>query len=324
MSLDLLKEVLFIALLLFSVAVTAASTWLFLARRLPSSYRIAVIGFPKSGKTTMITAVFAYLFRHGMKGASIVPRGEETIKRVNSNMEDLELGRSIGPTTDQDVFAYRAEINLSSPLFSRHYKLEIGDFPGENTVAFAEETGDWLHETRYFDWAISGDAFLFVVDLGAVLEDEKGEYVARQKRALRAAWQRLEEHHLDSGTDIRRKPLILVFTKADLLLLGSFEQRRIHDLAYGIETPVPINGSVDDIAKKRDAVLKRFSDLIDYFRRENKRFVVVFVSVFLNVNGERLGIPEIASYIMPRWSLWPKSLVASGDQVLRRKITTRQ
>jgi GTPase SAR1 family protein len=289
-----------------TLLVTVVATWQVLVRRLPSSYRIAVIGFPKSGKTTLITAVFAYLFRRGIRGASIVPRGDETIKRVNRNMEQLELGRPIGPTTDQDVFAYRAEVKLSNLIFERTYKLEIGDFPGENTVDFAEEVGDWLHETRYFEWAIGGDAFLLVVDVAAVLLDETGEYVARQKRALRAAWQRLEEHHLDSRTDMKKKPLILVFTKADCLL----EEQTASDisgLAYGLKPPSMVSLTDNRIKPEEDHILERFADLIDYFKRENRRFVVVFASVFINMQGERLGIPEIARYVMPKPALWPVS-----------------
>jgi hypothetical protein len=220
-------------------------------------------------------------------------------------MEELDLGRPIGPTKDQDVFAYRAEIKIRSSFFLRHYKLEIGDFPGENTLDFTEQYGEWLHDTRYFEWAISSDAFLFVVDVGSVLLDETGEYVARQKRALRAAWQRLEEHHLDSNSDISDKPLILVFTKADLLLnhAGPYS---IQELAFGIIPQSKTFIMPRDIEAKTFEITEPFSELIQYFRRENRRFVVVFASVFANVEHERLGIPEIARYIMPRPGLWPK------------------
>lgn len=295
--------------------VSAVFTWALVVRRLPASYRIAVVGFPRSGKTTLITAVFAYLFRNGVRGASIVPRGEETIRRINSNMEQLDLGRPIGPTKDQDVFAYRAEIKIRSSFFLRHYKLEIGDFPGENTLEFTEQYGEWLHDTRYFEWAISSDAFLFVVDVGSVLLDETGEYVARQKRALRAAWQRLEEHHLDSNSDISDKPLILVFTKADLLL-NRKGPHAIKDLAFGGIPQIRTFIDPMELRSETREIEAAFSELTDYFRRENRRFEVVFASVFANVEHERLGIPEIARYIMPRPGLWPKVSSDRGPDVI--------
>jgi hypothetical protein len=229
-------------------------------------------------------------------------------------MEQLELGRPIGPTKDQDVFAYRADIKIRSAFFLRHYKLEIGDFPGEDTLALSEHYGDWLHETRYFEWAISSDAFLFVVDVGQILLDETGEYVARQKRALRAAWQRLEEHHFDSDRDIKTKPLILVFTKADLLLERQHGVA-LEELAFGSKRQSRFFITQDDeIESTTRDILFHFSDLIDYFRRENRRFSFVFASVFVDLEGERLGVPTIARYKMPRPSLWPTTQTDSDGE----------
>jgi GTPase SAR1 family protein len=269
---------------------------------MPASYRIAVLGFPRTGKTTLITALFAYLFREGVRGASIVPRGDETIQRINADMEQLELGRPIGPTTDQDVFAYRAEVRVPSVLTSRRYKLEIGDFPGESTVTFTEQYGDWLHRTKYFEWAISADAFMFVLDTGSILSDQTGEYVARQKRAFRAAWQRLQEHYLEGSADLAKRPLILVFSKADFLLLPRSELRWPEVLKK-----IPSMVSVDEARIDHEALdlRSRFADLIEYFERESRRFAIVFASVFVDVDGERLGVPRIARYIMPRSTFWP-------------------
>jgi hypothetical protein len=50
---------------------------------------------------------------------------------------------------------------------------------------------------------------------------------------------------------------------------------------------------------------KRFSDLIDYFELESARFDILFTSAFVEVNNERLGIPELARKILPRPSLFP-------------------
>jgi hypothetical protein len=295
MSADWILVLVGMALLTF---LTAVLTYLVSVGRMPASYRIAVVGFPQSGKTTLITAVFAYLFRRGMRGASIVPRGDETIKRINANMEQLELGKRIGPTTDQDVFAYRAEIVLGG-LVRRRYKLEIGDFPGESSRAFTRKHGNWLHETKYFEWAISSDAFLFVIDVGAVLLDESGEYVAGQKRAMRAAWQRLEEHHLDSRAKFARKRLILVFTKADLLLETASDRAKLRELTFE-KSPLAVEiESAQSLEGKEEEIKRRFKDLIEYFEHENSKFQLIFASVFVNVEGERFGIPAISRHLVP-------------------------
>jgi hypothetical protein len=238
----------------------------------------------------------------------VVPRGDETIERINDNLEQLELHRPIKPTTDQDIFAYRAEVITRPGRFRRRYKLEIGDFPGEDTVSFTEKYGEWLHDTPYFQWASSADAFIFVIDTGKVLADVKGEYVARQKSALRAAWQRLQEHHLDGTANLSAKPLLLVFSKADLLLYQGAEPEKIERLASGGLIPLPEGISEEKIRRAARDVTGRFDDLIDYFNRETRRFHVILSSVFTTVETvrqERLGIPELASKILPRTTLLP-------------------
>lgn len=255
------------------------------------------MGFPRCGKTTLITALFAYMFRDGVRGASIVPRGEETIQRVNENLEQLELGRSVKPTTDQDVFAYRAEVITKSILLSSRYKLEIGDFPGEDTVKFTEQYGNWLHRTTYFEWAVEADAFVFVVDMRQAMGDSSGAYVAGQKRAFRAAWQRLQEKHLDGASNLASKPLILVFSKCDAFVknMESFSKDRVYPVEF-VELTPNIQHNLKEIEL---VVLEKFSDLISYFERENRRFRTLFTSVYLNVHGDRKGIPELARFIMP-------------------------
>lgn len=271
-----------------STALSAIATWFVTSKNLPASHRIAVIGFPGAGKTTLITAVFAHLFRRGVYGATIIPRGEETIARVNANMEALELNRQIGPTRDQDVFAYRADVSVAAFLRPRRYKLEIGDFPGEDSVAFAEEQGPWLHRTNYFQWAIEADAFLFIVDANLVRKDRSGEYVARQKSAFRAVWHRLQEHHLDGSNDLRRKAVVLVFTKTDLL-----------PEAQSIDFYPSPRVAAQIVASVTEPLSERFRDLVAYFERESNNFSVVATSVRMNIDGDPLGVPEVARSVMP-------------------------
>ena len=265
---------------------TSALTWVVATKRLPVSHRIAIIGFPRAGKTSLIAALFEYYFRRGARGKAIVPRGEETIQRINENISRLQTQKEVLPTKDQDVFAYRAEV-----LSKRRYKLEIGDFPGEDTVEFAEKYDQWLHSAPYFKWAVSADAFIFVVD-SDVLNDEFSEIaVARQKSAFRAAWQRLREHHLDGSEDLSEKPLFLVFTKTDLL----FDDGQLGHFHGGLRAMEPgIFGDVESYLNYR------FSDLIEYFGRESKNFRVILTSVIAGSDGERLGVPSLATFILPR------------------------
>jgi len=259
-------------------------SWIFARKNIPRSYRIAVIGFPQAGKTSLITALFAYLFRNGIRGASIVARGEETITRINAHIADMESGVGVAPTRDQDLFAYRAEVHYRSAInfLSSRYKLEIGDFPGEQSQTFVESESPWLHNTNYFQWAMGADAFIFVVDSEKAAANREN-YVARQKSAFRAAWQRIQEHHIDGSVRLSRKPVILVYSKADRELgshFPSISSERFH-------------GELNE----------KFADLIDYFQQDTKRFTTVLTSVVLENSSEKLGIQNLATFVLPRSTL---------------------
>jgi GTPase SAR1 family protein len=256
-------------------------SWIFARKNIPRSYRVAVVGFPQAGKTSLITALFAYLFRNGIRGASIVARGEETITRINAHIADMESGVGVAPTRDQDLFAYRAEVQFRSVIafLSTRYKLEIGDFPGEQTQAFVESENPWLHNTNYFQWAMGADAFIFVVDSEKAIAN-RDNYVAKQKSAFRAAWQRIQEHHIDGSIRLSRKPVILVYSKADKELGIFFTEKNVEKFQSELD--------------------EKFADLIDYFRQDAKRFQTVLISVVLENRSERLGIAKLASYVLPR------------------------
>lgn len=272
--------------------IASSSTWFLSIKKLPVSHRVAILGFPRSGKTSLIVAIFEYYFRRGALGKIIAPRGEETIRRINENINRLELRKEISPTKDQDVFAYRADIYSEKSIFSRRYKLEIGDYPGEDTVAFAEDYGDWLHQTPYFKWATSADAFIFVVDAEIFFCDDPKQEAARQKSAFRAAWQRLREHHLDGRNDLESKTLVLVFTKIDLFIMRE-------------RNP---NWPVSALTAEQ-VLTHYFKDLIEYLNRETTKFYIEYTSVYErepagNRTGERFGIPELAERILPKLGLY--------------------
>jgi len=278
-------------------------------RKLPVAYSVAVVGFPRSGKTTLITAMFGELFAARILGYSVFPRGESTIERINSDLEKLELGKSLGPTKDQDLFAYRADVIREGFPFSRSYKVEIGDFPGEDSIAFTENYGDWFHQTPYFRWVMEADAFIFVVDLAHALNPVSSrEYSARISSAVRAAWQRLQENHFQGERTAFLKPVALVFMKADLL--GERAEVDAASASDEIDFRIMELGSggrryrveVGDVLLQegRQHVELLFSELLGYLASQARNFKVIFASAFAYRNGRRLGIPELLAFILPR------------------------
>ena len=276
-------------------------------QRLPVAYRVAVLGFPRSGKTTLITAMFGEMFARRLVGYNVHPRGESTIERVNADLENLELGRSLGPTTDQDLFGYRADLIVRGGIFPRIFKVEIGDFPGEDTVKFAEDFGDWFHQMPYFKWAMEADAFILVVDVAAIRGgDSAAPNVARISRAIRAAWQKLQEHHLEGARRLGFKPVALVVMKADLLETGtavkgegrSREQIQVERGALMFE---------------ENRIVELFGDLLAYLRSQARVFRVIFASAFVLDKSGRLGVNELLRFILPRAGFqWPFKGARSG------------
>lgn len=268
-------------------------------RKLPIAHNVAVIGFPRSGKTTLITALFAEIFSRRIDSISITPRGEETIKRVNDDIARLESGSELGPTTDQDLFAYRAEMVTGKSFFSRRYKIEIGDFPGEDSEELSNEDEKWLHELPYFKWVLNADAFIFVIDTEKIMTEKNPlAYNSNITSSFRAAWQKLKDHHYDGMRELKNKSIVLVFAKCDLLSpnplnepdsnLNSFFERN-----YTLQEEKLESGT--------RMITHEYADLIEYLKSETTKFKVVFSSSFAknSSDGIRIGAKALLTGILP-------------------------
>ena len=291
----------------FSVSIAiilAAFVQYFLTSKFPRDYRIAVIGFPKSGKTTLITTFFGELFAKRVLNISTVPRGSATIERVNADLAKLEIGEMVGPTTDQNLFAYRTDI-IRDKFFKQRYKVEIGDFSGEDSKKFTEQVGDWFHETPYFEWVMEADAFIFTVDIAPTLDKQlEKQYSAKITKATRAAWQLLIDYHLDGNKNLSQKPVLLVFTKSDLFGITPHAVqedailKKISQLGYE-EIPEPKEIDPEKLKEGISDKEQLFSDLISYLNKESSQFDCLFVSCFSYSNDQKLGINELIEKILP-------------------------
>jgi GTPase SAR1 family protein len=302
-----------------------------LGSTLPRPHDIAVIGFPASGKTTLIVTLYGEIFARRIDGVDARLTGQSTIETVNRGLQRIRTGKSIGPTTDQDVFAFRSEIRGPKGLFGYDaYKVQIADFPGEDTVKYLEEHGPWLHTTPFFQWVESANALIFVIDLGTyfqeIFEGERGEYVASMSAAIRAAWQNLLNTHEENVERVRERPVVLAFTKADLADSILSEKRTKDFLAFARDTPQKYRNTEDDaglhskiiekgfsgkvpspgpIDKERLDEIERmvtsdFSDLINYLSLEVKRFNVVVTSSFAELEGKKVGLEKLLKSVLPK------------------------
>jgi hypothetical protein len=145
--------------LILLIAILTAATASFVALRLisrftgaiPASHKIALIGLPGSGKTTLITAMFEMIQR-GVHVQRAHLHGMQTITRVNKYIAALNSQQKIGPSREKDIFVFRFSYLKRRLMFSRLFDVEIADFPGEYSERIQErEIPDRAIHRRYHE-----------------------------------------------------------------------------------------------------------------------------------------------------------------------------
>ena len=91
----------------------------------PWSYNVAIVGFPRSGKTTLLISLFGEIFAGMILPIRITPKGTKTIERINESLEMLKKGQALGPTKDQDRFAFRADLTIKRFPFPHTYMVRF-------------------------------------------------------------------------------------------------------------------------------------------------------------------------------------------------------
>ena len=275
------------------------------------SYRIAVIGFPRAGKTTLITVFFRQLLnRERREHVSIVPRGSSTIEKTNDDYAKLDRREKLGKTTDQELFAYRCNMEIGKWLKQR-YKIEIGDFPGEDSEEFAKHFNNKFHKTPYFKWMMEADAFMILFDIAGLLQNET---IAKKNKidfesAIRIAWQNVAQYHYESKRNLKNKPVVLVFAKSDLfnfldkeMLLADAISKKVQQWGFD-EIPDVCEMDNEKLKNSMKQVEELFEDFIDYFNYESNQFNIVFASAFSwpgdSDKNERLGMKKLIEKILP-------------------------
>jgi hypothetical protein len=249
---ELLKNALPAASALIFTVVAVSAISVFLKRllqlvRIPISHKIAVIGLPSVGKTTLITAMFEVIQR-----GDVVPNarlhGLKTIATINRYISKLAAGGAIGPTHEKDIFVFRFSYQKNiAPWLPRTFDVEIADFPGE----YSEEISGGTHGLRgasgryikkqieeyqdvpseegldftlfhreFFSWIASSSTYVFVIDLSAIYGGQNPEErIAEISARIRTSWQVIEDSASERGIgSARSRKVHVVFTKLDSLI----------------------------------------------------------------------------------------------------------
>jgi predicted YcjX-like family ATPase len=145
---------------------------------IPIAHKIAVIGLPTAGKTSLITAMFE-LIQKGQSKPSVRIHGTKTIALINGYIARLASGQALAPTKENDIFIFRFSYLKRRAFQTLLYDIEIADFPGEYTKHLEETApttssddildADFANETllnrEFLSWVASSSKYLFVIDL---------------------------------------------------------------------------------------------------------------------------------------------------------------
>jgi len=283
------------------------------------SYRIAVIGFPRSGKTTLITVLLRHILNQERRdNVSIVLRGSSTIDKFNDDYARLERCEPLGSTTDttdKGLFTYRFDMEKGR-WFKQRYKIDVGDLSGEDSEKFSKDFNNMFYRTHYFKWVMEADAFMIVFDIASLLQDEKTANlsVIDFTNAIKSAWQHLAESHYEDKKNLKNKPVVLVFAKFDLfgildktIVSGDVVSKKVRQLGFD-EIPETAEIEGDKLQGGMTRTIRHFSELIRYFENESNQFSIVFASSF-SLSGdsdksERLGMKELTDKILPAKLYW--------------------
>jgi GTPase SAR1 family protein len=296
---------------LWAVGLVVASVFcaFLLSWKVPRAYSVAVIGFSRAGKTTLIQALFEQV-RDGkieVKGVRPTLSAKGTKARIERQSAWLERQQALGPTRDQDMYAYRTDIELGA-LFRKPYKVEFGDFPGVMSEELADGAIEPLLDRDYAKWVCEADAFIFAIDLARLFEDYERTaeinraYLARVTTGIRTSWQYITENHI-SGNGVKSLPVVLAFTKSDLINYVSDDPSvNVTELIqkWGFdEMPEIKEVDCQKLAQYAPRVKEAFSKPRSVLKEKGNKFTEVFVSSFGNMDGYRLGFDDLLLAIMP-------------------------
>jgi GTPase SAR1 family protein len=303
-----------------SLAILLVALYLYvrLSVSYPRAFNVAIIGFPKSGKTSLIVSLFQEIFSRKVSKVKAILRGESTIERVNDLIYKKESGLPVGPTNDQSMFAYRTNIESDFLFFKKEYKVEFGDYPGEYSEELSNQLYfETLRKSEFFKWCVDADAYIFVIDIGKYLiEKDKKNFIAISTKAIRESWQHFQDYSAEANKKMRNKPLLLVFNKMDLIEYCFYDKNDYFFQVAGAEVNVDIdriinNGfsesKVPDVIELNAEIYNAFSkdieydfkSLILYLKSESDHFHILYASSFGTINKRFAGVNNILKFILP-------------------------
>lgn len=267
------------------------------------TYKIAVLGHSKAGKTTIITVLLGLIMYRKKEQLGfnndyeIHLTGASTIEKVTADWSILDQRTPLKSTTDQDKFAYSLRLEKKLHLSVEKYNIEVADFPGIYSEEMSlKEENQQLLRSNFFLWSKEAEAFMYVIDLERYLisksNNNNNNYTNEMVNFIGNSWATIKEHNINSKKDLAKVPVLVLFNKFDLLL---------DDLSHNKNNYLPTIKKYDDPKSStqiRHEVIEDFKDIKGLFDGYNWKFE--FCSNFLeNPQGIRVGHLKIIRHLFP-------------------------
>jgi len=336
---ELLTSPVYSLLITFSGAVVGAILAILIVgnRRFKFSHKIAVIGFPRSGKTTLIAMLFSELISSEM-ARRIRVSGSETTRRITEYYHRILSGKNVGPSSDEDVFSYRFEYRASIfPFYRRNFDVEIVDFPGEYSSRLAERGGRVRDEAiaAELETAESPENELDIPNSSdpaeADSEDEPDveigmydsayqswvtqadEYIivvdtvdllstledaARVQSRIYTAVVELKESSIDKTNSLHRKDVALVISKSDIIANETHYTRDyVKNSNYLTANELSFND--DFFEKYKKVVLDRLRPTISLLKNNFRKVDIIFHSAYMRSPVFDLAERKLIEFVLP-------------------------
>lgn len=317
-----------------------ASLILYLARagrNLKYSHSVAVMGYPRSGKTTLIVTLIHKIISSRI-ARNFRVTGDETMEKVTAYHNMIVRGVNIGPTGDADTFLYRfqydrAEPNVLVRLLSkrvRTYDIAIGDFPGEYTSDASSNVrirrrrrkpASGTQQTAEVPPASARQALPPVSRprFGRLYDPEYHSWVSQADKyiiivdsadlvrrnldaselttQIYSAVVYLKESSLEDSKSLHEKPVALVFTKCDLLSNKSVNLENIDKINFKMANKAEFDPALYQQAM--NILQSSFSQTIEMLENNFKEAKVIFHSSYKSQPTFDDASREIIEFIVP-------------------------
>lgn len=190
-----------------------------ITREHPRALSIALVGPPNVGKTVYLTMLYKELETKEIQGLSFAPYGSRTIEVVAQNLIRMQQGEFPPPSAMESSFRYEAIASFKRRFTTQNYRIQISDYAGEHLKEFDNADEMWLHRTNYFEYVVSADALLFMLDCEMLLNRDfsSGDPIPYLENIFVATVHTFIEKRRGDPTKLSDVPVALLFSKSDLL-----------------------------------------------------------------------------------------------------------